>query len=620
MLPRLALLLVISSFATLSHAAFTVATTTLGGGTVGTAPLSNSWVNVTATAAPGWKFLYWLGDASGSNPSVSLDLTKKKSVQAVFGTQLTATPVIFTDPQLDFYPYGTLIKMTCLPSAGTYFAQWSGDAVGTNNPLSFTVTNANPTVSSLLGSLSASQVSLAVAEVGPGRVTASPSANPYSAGQPVVLTANPKPGQSFVAWSGDTNSTANPIQVTLNQSKVITATFTKRPTLRATTSLEGLADNGFRFSLIGYPGVSYLVLGSTNLSDWTALGTVANTYGVVQFTDPTATNWPRSFYRSQNLAGYSVTLKNLGDTNAVVSAGTAVLVEPSNLGQTTAAFTVLPLTQSLVTLQNISDTPSNTVPGGTSLIPVNNIGTTASIFTGVQGQSTTIPLMAALPAPFNTRSSFHAFIGGYGFTIQLAAGSQTNVPAIADFWPAYQVWFNSPQSLLLDLNPPASLGHTADAFQVPATNKTVQISVPDWAGATNSVLLMGERTYAVAAAAQQSVAVSLSIPFAGAAGTDVLIGGSTFHVDRFNPTNSTISVFANPSGLAGGAVVPPGTLVSSTNSTASFSIGNVLGQFAVPALNRTVSVTLDQAFTGQTNQVLWINQSAYLVLSAGGGH
>jgi hypothetical protein len=620
MLPRLALLLVVSSFATLSQAAFTVATSTPGGGSVSTTPLSNSWVSATATPAPGWKFLYWLGDAAGANPVVSLNLTKSKAVQAVFGTPLTSTTAISADPQLDFYPYGTVIKMTCVPALGTYFAQWSGDAVGTSNPLSFTVTNANPTVSCLLGSLGASQVSLAVGEVGPGRVTASPTANAYSVGQPVVLTANPKPGQSFLAWSGDTNTTANPIQVTLNQSKVITATFTKRPTLRANTSLEGLVDGGFRFSLIGSPGVNYLVLGSTNLSDWMVLGTAANAYGSVQFTDPSATNLPWSFYRSQILTGYSITLKNLGDTNTVVSAGTPVMVEPSNLGQTTAAFTVLPLTQSLITLQNISDTPSNTVPGGTSLIPVNNIGTTASIFTAVRGQSTTIPLTASLPAPFNTRSSFHAFIGGYGFSFQSAAGSQSNVPAVADFWSAYQVWFNSPQSLLLDLNPPASLGHTVDTFQAPATNKTVQVSVPDWAGATNSVVLMGGQTYAVAVAAQQAVAVSLSIPFAGATGTDILIGGSSFHVDRFNPTNGTINVFANSNGLLPGAVVPPGTLVSFTNSLPSFSIGNVLGQFAVPALNRTVSVTLGQAFTGQTNQVLWINQQAYLVLSAGGGH
>jgi hypothetical protein len=46
------------------------------------------------------------------------------------------------------------------------------------------------------------------------------------------------------------------------------------------------------------PGAAYSILGSTNLLDWASVGTVANTYGTVQLTDPGATNLPWPFYQA----------------------------------------------------------------------------------------------------------------------------------------------------------------------------------------------------------------------------------------------------------------------------------------------------------------------------------
>jgi hypothetical protein len=93
----------------------------------------------------------------------------------------------------------------------------------------------------------------------------------------------------------------NPLAVTMNASKMITANFTKQPSLRVGTSLEGLVEDGFRLTLTGEFGASYAILGSTNLLDWATIGTGTNTYGTVQFTDPAATNLPACFYRALNL-------------------------------------------------------------------------------------------------------------------------------------------------------------------------------------------------------------------------------------------------------------------------------------------------------------------------------
>jgi uncharacterized repeat protein (TIGR02543 family) len=41
----------------------------------------------------------------------------------------------------------------------------------------------------------------------------------------VQLTATPGPGWVFVNWSGDANGTANPLNVTMDKDRTITATF-----------------------------------------------------------------------------------------------------------------------------------------------------------------------------------------------------------------------------------------------------------------------------------------------------------------------------------------------------------------------------------------------------------
>ena len=225
-------------------------------------------------------------------------MTRDKYVQAVFGTQLTSSGLISLSPQADSYPYGTVVKLTALPPAGTYFVSWSGNASGTNTPLSLTVTVPNESVSYQLGTLSAGQFALAVIEDGRGHVVPNPQANFYDSGQSVTLTAIPDAGQDFLGWTGAATGVQNPLAATMTSNMVIAASFTKRPSLEVGTPLEGLVEDGFRLTLTGEFGTAYAIWGSTNLLDWTAVGTVTNTYGTTQLTDPTAINLPRRFYRA----------------------------------------------------------------------------------------------------------------------------------------------------------------------------------------------------------------------------------------------------------------------------------------------------------------------------------
>lgn len=83
---------------------------------------------------------------------------------------------------------------------------------------------------------------LAVNAVGGGSVNASPSQGGYPAGTVVTLTATPAPNWIFSAWSGDVSGSANPLQVTMNANKSITATFVPAPPQTSTPEASFCAD------------------------------------------------------------------------------------------------------------------------------------------------------------------------------------------------------------------------------------------------------------------------------------------------------------------------------------------------------------------------------------------
>ena len=51
----------------------------------------------------------------------------------------------------------------------------------------------------------------------------------------MTLTAVPDAGQEFLGWSGDADGTNHLLVLTMNQSRVITAHFTRRPRLELFT-------------------------------------------------------------------------------------------------------------------------------------------------------------------------------------------------------------------------------------------------------------------------------------------------------------------------------------------------------------------------------------------------
>jgi len=70
-------------------------------------------------------------------------------------------------------------------------------------------------------------------------------------------------------------------------------TVTEPPLLQA-----GLTNGSLRLLLTGSIGLAYEVESSTNLVEWTSLGTITNTTRTMQFVDSVAANQPQRFYRA----------------------------------------------------------------------------------------------------------------------------------------------------------------------------------------------------------------------------------------------------------------------------------------------------------------------------------
>ncbi len=65
---------------------------------------------------------------------------------------------------------------------------------------------------------------------GEGTVTADPAKELYDCGETVTLTAEPAAGHEFAGWSGAGGGTDNPLTVTMDGDKIITALFEKKET------------------------------------------------------------------------------------------------------------------------------------------------------------------------------------------------------------------------------------------------------------------------------------------------------------------------------------------------------------------------------------------------------
>ncbi|MCX6883530.1 MAG: hypothetical protein NTX27_00645 [Verrucomicrobia bacterium] len=72
---------------------------------------------------------------------------------------------------------------------------------------------------------------------------------------------------------------------------------TSRPATIPTVRPTGWSTGSFGFSISGDPGPDYIVLGSTNLNDWTTVLSTNPATMPFQFTDPAPPGYRTRYYR-----------------------------------------------------------------------------------------------------------------------------------------------------------------------------------------------------------------------------------------------------------------------------------------------------------------------------------
>lgn len=208
-----------------------------GGTTSGAGVYQNGQVAaVSATPASGWEFGTWTdeyGAVVSFSSSFSYPVYQSHNYVANFNPILSQNYTLsmtasngtaIRSPNQVAYTPGSQVTITATPVSGYLFAGWSGDASGTQNPLTVTMTG-NKAVTANFSAIPPSTYTVSLPARTGGTVTKSPDLAFYSQGTVVTVTATPSSGYVFSSWRRDTFGTSNPLQITMDGNKNAVADF-----------------------------------------------------------------------------------------------------------------------------------------------------------------------------------------------------------------------------------------------------------------------------------------------------------------------------------------------------------------------------------------------------------
>ncbi|NBB76577.1 MAG: hypothetical protein GVY02_04285 [Bacteroidetes bacterium] len=222
-------------------------------------------VELTASAAEGWKFERWEGDLSGSENPEQITISEEKTVTAVFSRveytldvsvqgEGTVSEEVSQNPNKD-YAYETVVELTANPDEGWAFVRWEGDLSGSENPEEITM-NSDKSVTAVFEEIVAYDLNISID--GEGSVSEEVLSSPgksYEEGTVVELTADAADGWEFARWEGDLSGSANPEQITVDSEKNVTAVFEEIAEYPLNITIQG--DGSVDESVVSNPNKSY---------------------------------------------------------------------------------------------------------------------------------------------------------------------------------------------------------------------------------------------------------------------------------------------------------------------------------------------------------------------------
>jgi len=218
-----------------------VITTPSEGGTVTPGPgeyEEGTEIELTAKPNEDWAFEKWHGDYDGNSPVATIKMDSSMVIVASFiKRDYPLTILIEGEGQVlqeivrsksTDYPHGTTVKLTAEPDHGWYFTHWEGDLESEENPAEIIVENETE-ITAVFERL---DFPLTINIEGDGTVTQQivpAKTTDYTFETVIELTAKPEPGWTFSQWEGDLSGSENPIEITIDDEKEVTAIFEENP-------------------------------------------------------------------------------------------------------------------------------------------------------------------------------------------------------------------------------------------------------------------------------------------------------------------------------------------------------------------------------------------------------
>jgi hypothetical protein len=122
------------------------------------------------------------------------------------------------------YPAGTDVEVTAIPETNYRFTGWTGDVLYAGNPITITLDSDKSIIANFVR-----QFILNINCGAGGRTNPPPGNYTHDTGTDISIRAIPNIGYKFTEWTGSVTSSSNPIAITMDSDKSMTANFREIP-------------------------------------------------------------------------------------------------------------------------------------------------------------------------------------------------------------------------------------------------------------------------------------------------------------------------------------------------------------------------------------------------------
>ena len=155
------------------------------------------------------------------------------------GTKLLSVSGDCKKPGIYEVEYGTTLSLDAIPEEYWNFDSWSGDQGGRDTHIDVTM-DGNKTITATFTEITDQEFTLTLNTIGNGSVQVNnvtyTEPTVYNRGSILTLSANPAEGWQFDSWSGDLSGRETPINLTMNNNKVVNVTFKQYTSANPTTA------------------------------------------------------------------------------------------------------------------------------------------------------------------------------------------------------------------------------------------------------------------------------------------------------------------------------------------------------------------------------------------------